>query len=126
MWYAEHFRAACRYSIHDGMPVKFETLDPKLWNERGTVYARIAEGTSEPVYIGSTDKALRVRIKEHLALISKPRNQRYREWAEGRQITIIAYKPPTIELIGHVIPIHRAVEATLIAAFNPMFVFRKP
>jgi hypothetical protein len=43
---------------------------------------------------------------------------RYRAWAEGKQITIVAYSPPPVEILGRKIPVHRAIEAALIAEFR--------
>lgn len=116
----EHFRPVCRYTMRDGRPQDEEHIDSELWNERGVVYARIFE--EEPVYIGSTDRLLSRRIRAHLrgiATSTQPTSMKYRKWAEGKRITIVAYKPPPVELLGRVVPVHRALEAALIAEFRP-------
>jgi hypothetical protein len=103
-----------------GRPQEEELLDDELWNEQGVVYARIVQ--QEIVYIRSVDHRLCDRIQEHLRIILTPRYAEYRKWAEGKRITIVAYKPPLIEVLGRLIPVHRALEAALIAEFHPRFV----
>ena len=86
----------------------------------GVVYARIVQ--EEVVYIRSVDQRLCDRIQEHLRIILTPRYAEYRKWVEGKRITTVAYKPPLIEVLGRLIPVHRALEAALIAEFHPRFV----
>jgi hypothetical protein len=99
----------------EGKPIPSE-----VWAERGVVYARVFE--EEPVYIGSTDKRCARRILSHVAGIGKsikPIAVAYRDWAEGKQITIVAHKPPDMKFLRCMIPTHRAVEAALIEMFRP-------
>jgi hypothetical protein len=106
--------------MREGTPQDPEPLDSYLWNEDCVVYARVY--ADEPVYIGSTDRLLSKRITEHLRYISSnpdPTPTKYREWAEGKRITIVAYKPEPVKRLGREIPIHRSVEAALIKEFKP-------
>ena len=76
-----------------------------------------------------TDRRLSRRIQAHLRGISKSEQStpvKYRQWAEGKRITIVAYKPPPVELLGRVIPIHRAVEAALIEEIRPKPIDSRP
>jgi len=123
----EPFRPVYRYTMRDGSPQEEEALGSDLWNEHGVVYARVYQ--DEPVYIGSTDRRLSRRIQAHLRGISKSEQStpvKYRQWAEGKRITIVAYKPPPVELLGRVIPIHRAVEAALIDEIRPKPIDSRP
>ena len=75
-------------------PQHVKILDQKLWQQSGVVYAR--KYRNKIVYIGSTDRRLSLRIGAHLSLISTSMHAtapRYRKWAEGKRITILAYKP---------------------------------
>src|SRR5437868_9979380 len=113
--FPEEFRPAGRYVIRNGKP-EYKPLDSELLNLAGVVYARMCDG--KIVYIGSTDRLLSKRIGEHLRIIASKRGTRYREWAEGRKITIIAYRPKPVHILGHEIQVHRGVEAALIRAFG--------
>ena len=118
----EQFRPVHQYTMLGGRPQEEELLDEELWNERGVVYARIVQ--EEIVYIRSVDHRLGDRIQEHLRIILMPRYAEYRKWAEGKRITTVAYKPPLIEMLGRLIPVHGALEAVLIAEFRPRFAAR--
>ena len=68
------------------------------------------------VYIGSTDRALSERIRQHLRLASHSRLvARYRKWAEGKKIIILAYKPTPVKLLGLETSVRRGIETALIA-----------
>lgn len=111
-----HFHPICRYAVRDGAKV-VEDFGHELWEKPNVVYARVFNGM--PVYIGSTDRLLRKRINEHLTLNLMARNPHYWEWATGKQITIFAYQPERVELLGRMVLVHRALEAALIAEFQP-------
>jgi len=118
----EHFQPAYRYVVRSGIPESGEILDQSLWERYGVVYARFClddPSPGYPVYIGSAKSTLRQRIKAHLRLYKLGRSADYWRWAEGRQITILAYRPDPIELLGRVIPIHCALEEALIEEFTP-------
>jgi hypothetical protein len=93
--FPQDFRPACRYRVSGGKVVEFEVLDQALWNETGVVYARISPA-GDPVQIGSTDGLLCKRMAQHLRLIPDQKNDGYRDWAEGKQIIIKAYKPKPV------------------------------
>jgi hypothetical protein len=112
----EHFSPVCRYLVHEGTK-QVEHFDNDLWEKTHVIYARVFE--ERPVYIGSTDRSLRKRINEHLTLNLMARNRHYWDWAEGKRITIFAYKPEPVELLGRRVEVHRALEAALIAEFRP-------
>jgi hypothetical protein len=114
----EEFRPVYQYVMRQGKPQDMKILDELLWQSSGVVYARIYEG--KVVYIGSTDGRLSSRIGRHVRDISTSMNgtaPRFREWAEGKQITIVAYQPPAVKLLGRSMLVHRAVEVALIAEF---------
>ena len=120
------FTPVYRYRVEDGKPVGGEVLDEDLWNASGVVYART--NLQEIIYIGKTDRALKYRIKEHLGYIpkyNKPKDIAYRDWAEGKTITIYAHKPKGVDYLGLSIPIHVGLEHALINEINPAFVSRK-
>jgi hypothetical protein len=113
------FRPVCQYVMRDGKPQDVKILDESLWHQAGVVYARAHEG--EVVFIGCTDGTLRGRITRHLNYISTSalgRAARYREWAEGKLITILAYRPPPVSILGFQVEVHRALEAHMIKAFK--------
>ena len=117
--FPEEFRPVCRYDMRDKKPQNIEVLDIDLWQQSGVVYARVYDG--KVVYIGMTDGRLSTRLNAHLRGISTSTigtAPRYREWAEGKQITIVAYSPPPIEILGRTIQVHRAIEAALIKEFR--------
>jgi hypothetical protein len=117
MVFPQEFGAVCRYVMRDGQAQELTILDPELWRQSGVVYARLY--ADRIVYIGSTDRSVCQRIREHVRLVSSsPRNARYREWAEGKPIEILAYKPPPVLLLGREVNVHRAIEADLIASFG--------
>jgi hypothetical protein len=118
MVFPEEFRPVCRYVVTEGQPL-LEILDDELWRASGVVYAR--KYGDKILYIGSTDGPLGKRIRSHLGAIRNPRHglaAPYREWAEGKQITILAYCPEPVFLLGHEIKVHRAIEAHLIGIFG--------
>jgi hypothetical protein len=123
--FLEKFRPVCRYVMRDKKPQNIKTpenndrLDDELWRQSGVVYARVCRGRA--CYIGSTDRMLCKRIREHLTLIGTSKRGRaaqYRKWAEGKRITIVAYKPNPVKLLGRTIAVHRALEAALIVEFR--------
>jgi len=119
MAFPEEFRPVCQYVVVEGQPQDLEILDHELWRASGIVYARKCGETI--AYIGSTDGRLSKRINAHLRAIRNPKEGLaglYRKWAEGKQITILAYQPPPVFLLGHDIEVHRAIEAHLIKAFG--------
>ncbi len=100
-------------------------MDEELWHATGVVYARMYRGN--PVYIGSTDGVLGNRILRHIKHLheySGGKAAEYRRWAKGRRITIVAYHPPLVNLLGRQIAVHRALEVALIREFKPRFVSR--
>ena len=100
-------------------PEQTTVLDEEIWNCSGVVYARTHE--AKIVYIGSTDGPLCERLRSHLRLIheyDRGKAAQYREWAEGKHITIFAHHPCTVKLLGRQIPVHRAIEAALIKEFR--------
>jgi hypothetical protein len=120
------FSPTFRYFVRNGKPVDQEILDEKLWNSSEVVYAR-SDGQEIP-YIGKTDGKLRGRIKDHLRLIpkfTKEKDIKYREWAEGKTITIYAYQPDKVECLGLPIAVHVGLEHALIDAIKPWAVARK-
>jgi hypothetical protein len=58
-------------------------------------------------------------IECEIIYMSKRQHFPYRDWAEGKQMTTVAYKPSEVELLGRMIPVHRAIEAALITEFHP-------
>jgi hypothetical protein len=61
------------------------------------------------------------RIGAHLNGIStsmRATAPRYREWAEDKRITIMAYSPEPVLILNRKIPVHRAIEAALIIKFR--------
>jgi hypothetical protein len=126
--FPEEFKAIYRYTMREGRPQDHEgPLDAELWNASGVVYARVFEG--EVVYIGSANRPFRKRFTEHLNFIAtsqQPVGVAYRRWAEGKRITILAYKPPLVAALGRMISIHRSIEKALIDEYHPRFVARAP
>lgn len=117
--FPDEFRPVCRYVMKDQRPQNIEILDHDLWNRSGVVYARVHKG--KVVYIGVTDGQLSVRLNAHLRGIgasTRGRASEYRKWAEGRQITIVAYWPEPIDLLGRSVRVHRAIETALIREFE--------
>lgn len=115
----EQFRPAYQYDFLGGRPQNGNVLNRELWLSRGVVYAR-TDG-EKVVYIGVTDHTLRRRITAHVNGIptsSSGKAAQYRQWAEGRRITIVAFCPPPVALLGYEIKVHRAIEAHLIAALG--------
>lgn len=115
----KEFRPVYRYKFINGNVVAGEVLDDELWKQRGVVYARHCDG--DIVYVGKADGTLRRRITRHLnGFPSDPKTKPYREYAEGKTVTIYAYKPDPIRLFdeGLEIPVHAAVEAALIKKFK--------
>lgn len=105
--------------MRDKKPQRVKVLYRKLWQQSGVVYARTYQ--NKVVYIGVTDGVLSKRINRHLRGI--PRSMagtapRYRKRAEGKQITILSYKPPPVKLLGLKMQMHRAIEAALIKKFG--------
>ncbi len=76
----------------------------------------------KPAYIGSTDKVLRDRILTHLGHIHEYKAAEYRRWAEGKRITVAAFKPKPVTLLGRKCQVHHAIEVALIDEFKPPFV----
>ena len=118
----EQFRPVYEYAMGDGRPQEEELFDEELWTEREVVYARVVQ--EEIIYIRATESRLCDRIQEHFRIIWTPDYAEYREWTEGKRITIFAYKPPLIEVLGRLISIHRALEAALIVELRPRFAAR--
>jgi len=122
--FPEQFLPVCRYTVRNGKPEDVEWCEQALLAREGVVYARLCEATV--LYIGSTDRILQSRIREHLRLVPKPLNQAYAQAVECKRVTIVAYWPEPIELFGRPIRVHRALEAALIAEFKPPHVRRAP
>jgi hypothetical protein len=119
MAFPEEFRPVCQYVMRDQRPQDVKILDEDLWQKWGVVYARVY--CEKVVYIGVTDGQLSRRIGAHLNGIAgsmRGTAPRYRAWAEGKQITIVAYNPPAVEILGRKIQVHRAIEAALIGEFR--------
>lgn len=114
--FPQEFRPVCRYLMKNGTSCDFEILDPTLWKQSGVVYARLCAG--KIVYIGSTDGRLDKRMKAHLRFRPIGTTQQFCKWAEGKEITIVAYQPEPVQLLGREIKVHRAIEAALIAEFK--------
>jgi hypothetical protein len=124
--FPREFRPVLQYVMRDGRPLEDKVLNNKLWDESGVVYVRIVNG--EPVYIGSTNGKLSTRLKAHLQGIGKPRSShatKYREFVEGKTVTIYAYKPEQMKVLRREISVHRGLEAALIEEFNPEYTKRK-
>ncbi len=122
------FSPTYRYRIENGKPVHREVLNEELWKSSGVVYARVNEMEREAVYIGKTDNRLSVRIADHLRRIpqySRKKDIDFREWAEGKTVTIYAYKPKKVRRLGISISTHAGLESALIDSIKPMFVARK-
>jgi hypothetical protein len=121
------FRAVYRYRMQHGKPRDMKVLDNELWQQSSVVYVRVTRRYI--VYIGSTDGVLRRRIEAHIRGISKSsagKAKEFRSWAEGKVITILAYKPPPVKLLGLEVNVHRAVEAALIREFRSRGRSKKP
>ncbi len=117
-----------RYRVKDGKIINGKILNEKLWEASGVVYARTHKNSKAVVYIGKTDGPLKTRIKDHLRRIpryTKPKDIDYREWAEGKAVTIYAYQPKKISCLGLTISTQAGLEHALIEAIDPMFVSRK-
>ena len=91
------FRPVCRYTVRNGEAVDLEVVNHALWNARDVVFAHVCGDSREPVYISKTDRTLCQRVKEHFDLIATAKNARFRSWAEGKQMTILAHQPALIE-----------------------------
>jgi hypothetical protein len=119
MLFPEAFRPVCRYVMKNGKPSDIQISDQELWQQSGVVYARTCE--EKVVYIGTADDRLCKRIGAHLKGIAKSARgtaPQYRKWAEGKQITIVAYRPAPVMVLGREVKIHRALEAALIVEFR--------
>jgi len=117
--FPQEFRPVCRYMAKDGRPSEIEILDQELWQQPSAVYARVVNGVV--VYIAATDGPLSRRLDAHLKnfpTLMTGKAARFRRWAEGKTITIVAYCPAPVRVLGREIKIHRAVEAALIAEFQ--------
>lgn len=120
------FAPVFRYRVQNGKPIKEKVLNEELWQSDGVVYARSHKKMI--AYIGKSDGPLKSRIKAHLRLIpkySKPKDIAYRDWAEGKTITIFAHKPKNKNYLGLQVPIHAGLEHVLIDKIQPPFVSRK-
>ncbi len=114
----KHFRKAMEYDVVDGKPVVvFE--DDDLLEKEGVVYARFYDG--DVIYIGSTSRTLRARLKEHRSDGYRKRYPAYWEWADGKRITVKAFCPPEAECAGISIPAYDGVEKALTREFKPRF-----
>ena len=114
------FEPVYRYQMKDGEPIKRKELKSALWREKGVVYARVYR--NQVVYVGKTDGTLGGRILRHVNGISKAtagKAKEYREWAEGKTITILAHKPKPVRRSGLEIHTHRDLEAELIRRLKP-------
>ena len=119
MIFPRKFRPVCQYVIRNKKPQGIKIFDRKLWQQSGVVYAR--KYKKKVVYIGVTDGRLSRRIGRHLRLISTSMHAtapRYRKWAEGKRITILAYKIRPVKLLRRQVDVHRAIEAALIKEFK--------
>jgi hypothetical protein len=117
MMFPRKFRPVCQYVMRDKKLQDFKVLDEKLWQQSGVVYARTYR--NKVVYIGSTNRTLSKRIDQHRRLASHSRLvERYRKWAEGKKIIILAYKPAPIKLLGLETSVHRGIETALISKFG--------
>jgi len=117
--FPQEFCPVCHYVVKDGKPSQIEILDQTLWQQPGAVYARIVDGVV--VYISATDGRLSRRLEAHLRNLPTSmigRAEQFRRWAEGKTITVVAFCPAPVRLLGREIKIHRAVEAALIAEFQ--------
>lgn len=117
--FPQEFRPVYAYVMKDRVPQHGKILDAELWKSRGVVYAR--QYRDKIVYIGCTDDLLSTRTSAHLRLIPtsmRATAPRYREWAEGKHIVIVAYQPPPVKLLGRQVRVHRAIEAALIEEFG--------
>ena len=122
----DKFRAVLSYEVEDGKPINAKVLDERLWGASGVVYARVHRG--EIVYVGKADGQLGKRMKDHLRripLYSKEKDIKFREWAEGKTITIYAHQPKPVKVLGLVVSAHAGLERALIDEFKPRFVARR-
>jgi hypothetical protein len=120
------FTPTFSYRVKNGLPIEGKVLDEDIWNAAGVVYARTHE--QDIVYIGKTNGRLKSRIKDHLRRIPKYEKAidiEYRDWAEGKTVTIYAHKPENKSYLGLSIPIHVGLEHALIDDIKPRFVSRK-
>jgi hypothetical protein len=93
------FQPVFRYKFVNGSVRSEKILNEKLWKQRGVVYARVCKG--RVVYVGKADSTLRARIMWHIRFFPKSRKALpYRKYAEGKTITIFAYRPKPIQLFG--------------------------
>jgi hypothetical protein len=117
MLFPEEFRPVCRYVMKNGKASDIQILDQELWQQSGVVCT--CDG--KVVYIGTADGRLSRRIGAHLkGIVESARGTapQYRKWAEGKQITIVAYRPTPVMVLGREVKIHRALEAALIVEFR--------
>lgn len=84
-----------------GEPANGKELHATPWNQEGVVYARVYR--NHVVYVGKKDGLLSDRILRHVNGISKAmagKAREYREWAEGKTITILACRPEPVRRFG--------------------------
>ncbi len=119
------FVPVCQYRIKNRKVCILTRLNEELWQSSRVVYARTWR--KKVLYIGKADGKLSRRIAEHFRRIPKyvkSKDVNYRKWANGKTITIWAFKPKSVKLFGLRIPIHAGVEAALIKKLKPPYVFR--
>ena len=121
----KRFRLVCQYRVKNRKACDRIVFNESLWQSSGVVYARTWR--KKVLYIGKADGKLSRRIAEHFRRIPKyvkSKDVNYRKWANGKTITIWAFKPKSVKLFGLRIPIHAGVEAALIKKFKPPYVSR--
>lgn len=95
--------------------------DPK--DERPAVYAWVAD--DEILYIGKAGRGVAKRMREHVnGFRNSIRGRSHAEYLaalieRGRSIALYAMWPDPVEVNGHSIPSHSAVEDWLIAVADP-------
>ena len=115
--FPDEFIPVCRYWARDGKAELIEWLNHDLLKKRGTVYARVVEGSL--VYVGSAQGTLWNRLRVHSRGTRNELGRDYWKHVDGKQVTIIAYKPDPIEILGRSVEVYRGLEATLINEFKP-------
>lgn len=122
----KHFLPVFSYNVKNGEPVEGAILNKDLWGKSGVVYARTHE--NKILYIGKADGPLKTRIMDHLRRIpryKKTKDIKYRDWAEGKTVTIYAHKPKQVQYLGLSVPLYVGLEHALIDAIKPPYVSRK-
>lgn len=120
------FKPVLSYRVEKGRPVDVKELDEFFLGLDSVVYARFCD--DQIIYIGKSDGPLRKRLRDHIKRIpsyKRPKDIDFRTFVEGKTVTILAFQPSRINLLGLSVPIHAGVESALIEKIHPRFVARR-